>query len=508
MINDGTVNSNTLSREINVTAVNNSPVLANLETKGVSYKEGDPATQITNTITVTDIDNTNMDSAVVSITANYKNGEDVLSYTKIGNIAGVFDASSGKMVLSGNDSKANYQSALRSVNYLNTSSNPSTSARTVSFYVNDGTVNSNTLSRNINVIAVNNSPVLSKIETTTLNYTEGSGSQKITDSLKITDVDNTTFASAAVSITGNYSSGEDVLSFSNTSSAVYGNISSSYNTSNGVLTLTSSGVTATLAQWQSALRSVQYKNTSSNPSVSIRTVSFVINDGSANSNTKSRNINVIAVNNPPVLANIETKPLKFTEGDAALQLTSTLNVSDVDNTNFDSAAVIINSNYTQGEDILVYAKVGNIKGTFNSSKGEILLTGLDTKANYQLALSSVKYLNTSQNPSISPRTVSFYVNDGASNSDTVKRNINIIAVNDAPVLSQIEKAGLQYTEGGPAVNVSGTISVSDVDNTNMKSAVVGITSNYNKGEDILTYNPVGNITGAFNSVNRYNAADR
>jgi hypothetical protein len=53
-----------------------------------------------------------------------------------------------------------------------------------------------------------------------------------------------------VSITGNFHSGEDVLAFSNTSAVTYGNIAASYNAGTGVLTLTSSGGIATLAQWQ------------------------------------------------------------------------------------------------------------------------------------------------------------------------------------------------------------------------------------------------------------------
>src|SRR6185312_16243951 len=83
--------------------------------------------------------------------------------------------------------------------------------------------------------------------------------------ITVSDVDNTTLASATVSVTGSFHSGEDVLAFTNTSSAIYGNIGSSYDASSGVLSLTSSGGTATVAQWQSALRAVTYSDTSENP---------------------------------------------------------------------------------------------------------------------------------------------------------------------------------------------------------------------------------------------------
>ena len=48
----------------------------------------------------------------------------------------------------------------------------------------------------------------------------------------------------------------------------------------GVLTLTG---TATVAQYQAALRSVQYDNTSDNPNTAARTVTFVVNDGALGS---------------------------------------------------------------------------------------------------------------------------------------------------------------------------------------------------------------------------------
>ena len=79
-----------------------------------------------------------------------------------------------------------------------------------------------------------------------------------------------------------------------------GNIAGVYNAGTGVMTLTSAGATATLAQWQAALRAVTYSNSSDNPSVAVRTVSYTVNDGAANSNTVTSSINVTAVNDAPV----------------------------------------------------------------------------------------------------------------------------------------------------------------------------------------------------------------
>ena len=60
------------------------------------------------------------------------------------------------------------------------------------------------------------------------------------------------------------------------------------------------------------------------------------------------------------------------------------------------------------------------------------LTGSDTLANYEAALRSITYQNTSDDPSTATRTVSFTVNDGDDDSNTLTRDITIASVNDDP----------------------------------------------------------------------------
>ena len=108
-----------------------------------------------------------------------------------------------------------------------------------------------------------------------------------------------TLASAIVSITANFQSNEDVLAFTNDGNLM-GNIAASYNASTGVLTLTSSGATATLAQWQAALRAVMYNDTAQPPTGASRTISFVVNDGLEDSAVATKTISLITVNHPPI----------------------------------------------------------------------------------------------------------------------------------------------------------------------------------------------------------------
>src|SRR5207237_29800 len=267
----------------------------------------------------------------VSITTNFASGQDVLSFTNVpatmGNIAGAYNAGTGVMTLTsagGTATVAQWQVALRAVQYANSSDNPSTSARTVSYQVNDGSANSNTVTSTVNVTSVNDAPVLAT--GTTIGYTENGAATAINGSLTVADVDNATLTSGTVSVTSNFASAEDVLSFTNVP-ATMGNIAGAYNAGTGVMTLTSAGGTATLAQWQAALRAVQYSNSSDNPSTSARTVSFTVNDGTANSNTVTSTVNVAAVNDAAVLG---SATVALSETNAPLTTGGTLTISDVD----------------------------------------------------------------------------------------------------------------------------------------------------------------------------------
>ena len=493
-VNDGDSDSNTQTRTIDVTRVNDAPVLSSSNTS-LSFAMGDAAKVLASTVAVTDVDDTNIESATVQITSNLDNSEDVLAFTNQNGITGSFTAATGLLSLSGSATLANYQTALRSITYQNTDgTSPSTLQRTVTFIVNDGDVNSNSYLHTISVTLVANSaPVLASAETSALSFTEGGSATAITSALTVADSDDTNIESATVQITSNLDSSEDVLAFT-----TQNGITGSFTSSTGLLTLSGS---ATLANYQTALRSVTYQNTDTdNPSTSQRTVTFTVNDGDVNSNTQTRTIDVVAVNDAPVLASAETSALSFTEGGSATAITSALTVSDSDDTNIESATVQITSNLDSSEDVLAFTTQNGITGSFTSSTGLLTLSGSATLANYQTALRSVTYQNTdTDNPSTSQRAVTFTVNDGDVNSNNQTRTIDVVAVNDAPVLASAETSALSFTEGGSATAITSALTVSDSDDTNIESATVQITSNLDSSEDVLAFTTQNGITGSFTS---------
>ncbi len=126
------------------------------------------------------------------------------------------------------------------------------------------------------------SPVLAGIEAGALTYTEDETAAPVTSALTVSDAESANLVGATVWISGNYQSGQDVLSFANTT-----NITGSWNAATGTLTLSGSD---TLADYQAALRAVKYDDTSSDPSAATRTISFQVNDGQAESNVATRQI--------------------------------------------------------------------------------------------------------------------------------------------------------------------------------------------------------------------------
>ena len=196
-------------------------------------------------------------------------------------------------------------------------------------------------------------------------------------------------------------------------------------------------------------------------------------------------------NTPPTLTAGATA--NYVEDGPAAVIDNTITVADTDNTSLASATVEITTNFVTGEDMLTFVNTANITGAYNVTNGVLNLTGTDTLAAYQAALRSVRYLNTSNTPSILPRTISWIGNDGVAQSAPVTSTVNVAATDDAPT-AVADAATVVEDSGANAINVlandtdpdAGTISISAV--TQPANGVVVITG----GGDGLTYAPNAN----------------
>lgn len=154
------------------------------------------------------------------------------------------------------------------------------------------------------VVGVNNAPTLTG-SGGTLTWTEGNNTTSIPvvidNAVTISDADGPYIASATVRISNNYNNGNDYLELVS-NPATMGNIIGTWDAANGVLTLTSAGNGASLAQFQAALRAVTFTNLSESPTPGARTVQFQVNDGSLDSAGVIRSITMITVDDAPVIS--------------------------------------------------------------------------------------------------------------------------------------------------------------------------------------------------------------
>ena len=192
--------------------------------------------------------------------------------------------------------------------------------------------------------------------------------------------------------------------------------------------------------------------------------------------TDTAHLTVISVNDAPVL-DARSGSLSYTENQAATAIDTAIAMSDVDSANLAGATVRITGNFVSGQDVLGFSNQNGIAGSYNAATGVLILTGQASVTQYQAALQSVSYFNSSDNPSGQTRTISYQVNDGSAQnnlSNVVTATVAVAPVNDAPVITS-GAAAAQVSEEGLANGVPDTLPAG-LDTTNSTSASGTITA--------------------------------
>jgi len=367
-------------------------------------------------------------------------------------------------------------------------------SRTVSWQVNDGTLTSNTVTSTVKVVGVDQAPVLSSAGNT-VSYTQGKAAVIASATINAADVDSSNLASASVSISSGFFTG-DVLG-----ATASNGITASYNASTGVLTLTGS---ATLADYRKVLHSVTFHSTSGNPTHSgtdfSRTLSWQVNDGTLASNTVTSTVTVVGVGQPPVISGAGNT-VSYTQGGAAVIASPTISATDIDSPNLASASVSISTGFIAG-DVLGATASNGITVSYNAGTGVLTLSGSATPADYRKVLHTVTFHSTSANPTNfgadTSRTLSWQVNDGTLNSNTVTSTVTVVGVDQAPVLSGGGNT-VRFTQGSAALIASPAISATDVDNLNLASASVSISTGFFAGDTLAATTTGTGITASYNA---------
>ncbi|WP_455914790.1 retention module-containing protein [Pseudomonas syringae] len=256
------------------------------------------------------------------------------------------------------------------------------------------------------------------------------------------------------------------------------------------------------------------------------TYTAVDNQGLASTTPATGTITVTAVNDAPV---VNFGSITYTENGAPIAIVKDFSIADVDSTELTSAKITLTG--IQAEDLIVsqYYKGGSdgTTGTTdlgisyklsNDANGNIVidLTGKASVANYETLIKSITYADNSDNPSTAPRGVTIAVTDadanGTNNLTVVHDSqINVIAVNDAPVIGHTG-SGKQFGNTWNETAVGGDVTapgkgpgqiardftLNDADSTSLKSATVTLT-NFKDG-DVLNVGKPGALTYTVSDV--------
>src|SRR5262245_18289619 len=205
----------------------------------------------------------------------------------------------------------------------------------------------------------------------------------------------------------------------------------------------------------------------------------------------------------PFLAGIESGNLNYLENQT-VPITSALTISDPDSTQMTGGKVSITTNFTAAEDQLVFTNQNGITGNYAS--GVLTLTGTASKADYETALRSVQYHNTSETPTTATRTASFQVTDpDGLTSNFATRNITITLVNDPP--SFAVGPNVSVPEDSPAQTIDPwATAISPGPGETTQSVSFEVVSNSNPGlfaagpavspTGVLTFTPAPDASGS------------
>ncbi len=218
----------------------------------------------------------------------------------------------------------------------------------------------------------------------TLTYVSQHPAMPVDAGVTVSDGDSLTLSTATVTIGNGYQPG-DTLAFANTSTASFGNITATYDASNGQLSLSSSGNSATVRQWTAALDAVTFSSTSTasgNP-----TISFAVSDGTKTSLAATDTVDVL--HDPAIAAGSATLTVLANAAGAAID--PTLAVSDPDSPTLATATVSVATGFEPGDTLAFTASpaTGNISASYNGGTGTLSLLsagGTATLAQWQVAL--------------------------------------------------------------------------------------------------------------------------
>ena len=123
-----------------------------------------------------------------------------------------------------------------------------------------------------------------------------------------------------------------------------------------------------------------------------------------------------------------------------------------------------------------------------------------TLANINAALNGLTYTApASSGTSSLSITINDQGNTGLGGPKTASASVSFAISAVQPVVS-LTKSSPSFTQSGLPVVLDSGLTVSDPGNPNLASATVAIASGFVTGQDVLSFSPIGGISGGYNSI--------
>ena len=441
---------------ITVTAVNDDPTNAGtLQAASVVTED------VSSTINLSAINLSDVDAAAGALTMTLTTSTGGNLTAAAGTGITISGNGTGVLSLTGNLTDLNtYLDTVGNVTYLHGVAHTNGSAAdTIQVDITDngntgsgggGTITLGTF--NVDITAVNDAPTVATTGTQ-LAYTEGDGATAIDPGLTLSDVDSANLTGATVRILFGFVSAEDSLGFVDQLG-----INGSYDSGTGILTLSG---TASVADYQTALRSVTYENSSENPNTGDRTINITVTDGTSSSGA-NRTITVASINDDPTNTGSLPSDVTVTE-----DVTSSVNLSAVNFSDVDAGTNLITVTLTTSTGGRIWASSDFDVTVFGSGTGTVtLLGGVADLNNFFSTPTRFQYLHgTLHTAGDNADTIQVSVNDGGNTGSgggttiilgTV--NVDITNVNDAPVITSPAAVSAAENQTGVA-----TVTATDAD---------------------------------------------
>ena len=430
---------------------------------GTSFTEDAELVDITSSgVTVTRDNGVIAQPTIANVTVQLNNKVDVGEYLTgmSGERIKVSGSQTATLTITGPGLPGEFNAALKTLKYNNDNDKPNTTfPRQISFTVVDteGRMNSPLAVTSVTVISTNDAPQLALSTVNgdvahTVTFHENGAAVQLAPNTTVSDVDSDFLQSAQVQVATNFHPEEDLLLVTQTST-----ISAHYNSLTGLLTLTGS---ASLADYQSTLRSIQFTSTANpaldnngQPASSLqRQVTMLVSDGELNSTSVSVMVNFIPLDNPPVINLNGSSTLIFTDEDSPLPVFPNGYIEDPDNTRLRSLQITL-QNGVDG-DLL----------DDGTTKSRILSYSENTVSFFTSILRNISYVNDAAEPTLTQRTVLAEVSDfsaeDVSNASVV---IEVRDLNDNPPTFAMPLYNFAVNENVPAGTTIGTIHATDAD---------------------------------------------